>query len=231
MSDVLAIIPARVGSKGIPNKNFRMLSGESPVKRAAQCVLAAGITRAFITTDHPTFLGIVRDTLNTPSLQRPEALAKDDTPMIDVVRDVLARIPGPDDQIILLVQPTQPLREPKHLKDAIRLMENPHTMSVVSVVDTESPERMMYIDSTGHLTSWDDHGVRERRQSAAPGCRRDGTVYGFRRRNAGLTREPWYLYPCVPLIVPKSETCELDTPDDWAIAEIRLAAKEALLRA
>jgi CMP-N-acetylneuraminic acid synthetase len=166
-------------------------------------------------------------------MRRPAHLAQDDTPMIDVVRDFLEMMPGSPDEIILLVQPTQPLREPKHLKEAIRLMEN-GAASVVSVTECESPERMMYLRADSMLGAWPRNVVSpsEQRQKALPAYRRDGTVYAFQRNTPSLLRaEPWYTQPCVPLMVPKSETCELDTPDDWAIAEVRLAWKEAMARA
>ena len=143
--------------------------------------------------------------------------------MIDVVRDVLARVPGPDDEIILLVQPTQPLREPKHLTEAIRLMEN-DAGSVVSVTETTQPEKSYRIES-GILTPVSLDGTIERRQDMPLAYRRDGTVYSWRRGKR------YFDTYATPLVIPKSETCELDTPDDWAIAEVRLAAKEALIRA
>jgi CMP-N-acetylneuraminic acid synthetase len=226
MSDVLAIIPARFDSKGITAKNFRHLAGTTPVQRAVDCCAAAHV-RSIVTTDYAAHA------TNWMWIERPAHLAQDETPMIDVVRHALSTIHGPEDEIILLVQPTQPLREPKHLKEAIRLMEQ-GAASVVSVTDTESPERMMVygpstFDLVSYLDAYDDLPI-ERRQDGQEVLRRDGTVYAFRR---GFAQKciPWYLHPCVPLMVPKSETCELDTPDDWAIAEIRLAAKEALLRA
>ena len=143
--------------------------------------------------------------------------------MIDVVRDVLARVPGPDDEIILLVQPTQPLREPKHLTEAIRLMEN-DAGSVVSVTETTQPEKSYRIES-GILTPVSLDGTIERRQDMPLAYRRDGTVYSWRRGKR------YFDTYATPLVIPKSETCELDTPDDWAIAEVRLAAKEASVRA
>ena len=93
----------------------------------------------------------------------------------------------------------------------------------------------MRIGDAGNLTPWAaivGQQTTERRQDAERTYRRDGTVYGFKRYMlSAKTCDPWYCQPCIPLMIPKSETCELDTPDDWAIAEVRLAAKEASVRA
>jgi CMP-N-acetylneuraminic acid synthetase len=104
--------------------------------------------------------------------------------------------------------------------------------SVVSLTPTESTQKVMELNQ-GCVFPWDQLTTEERRQDARLVFRRDGTVYAFRRGQVNTDQAwmPWYLQPCVPLMVPKSETCELDTPDDWAIAEVRLAWKEAMARA
>jgi CMP-N-acetylneuraminic acid synthetase len=225
MSDVLAIIPARTGSKGIQLKNFTHLHGITPVQRAVDCCNATHV-RCIVSTDYEHATAT-----NWLSMRRPAHLAQDDTPMIDVVRDFLEVMPGPPDEIILIVQPTQPLREPKHLAEAIRLMDG-GAASVVSLTPTESTQKVMELNQ-GCVFPWDQLTTEERRQDARLVFRRDGTVYAFRRGQVNTDQAwmPWYLQPCVPLMVPKSETCELDTPDDWAIAEVRLAWKEAMARA
>ena len=255
MSDALAIIPARYGSKGIPHKNYKPLVGLCPMFRAVNCCMdVPAIGQVIVSAEaHEAPWQISERSGRQTYYRRPMEYAQDDTPMIEVVRDVLRAFDGPEDQIILLVQPTQPLREPKHLKDAIRLMDN-GAASVVSLVESEHPDRMLRIlagcdnehfcvpDTCVHFNRvWmattsqyieDMTPVvpTERRQDVdSRAYRRDGTVYAFRRCDVGGLY--WYSHPCVPLIIPKSETCELDTPEDWAIAEVRLAAKEAMQRA
>jgi len=142
--------------------------------------------------------------------------------MIDVVKDALARIPGPPDQIIVLLQPSQPLRQPKHVKAAIELLEARGTSHgadagcVISVVPTES------IDKVYTRNDWElwpcGRGV-ERRQDARPTFKRDGTVYAW-RRSSYLYAHPW-----IALDIDPRESCSLDTPEDWAEAERRLRAQ------
>lgn len=234
-SDVLALIPARAGSKGIPNKNFGSLDGVPPVTRAVVCAAVAGIPNIVVSSD---VTGLVSDLGSVRFLQRPPELAADTSAMIDVVKHALSEIPGPSDQIILLVQPTQVLRQPKHLRAAIELLESSDADSVISVVEiprTHHPELVIVFDeelrpNPGTITArrwagrWDEFLMPTRRQDVEQPYIRDGTVYAFRR--ATVRRyDTIYGENVRPLIIDPSETCALDTPSDWAEAERRLRAQ------
>lgn len=203
----IALIPARLGSKGIPNKNFAPLYHMSPLERAVSCCIGAGIT-PWVSSDAP-------NALKWPYwLDRPADLADDTTPMAAVVGDFLTRVPGEPDEIILLVQPTQPLREPKHLRAALELVEQ--YGSVMSVTQTESINKLYYQGRDSLIP----FGVPvERRQMTRPTFRCDGTVYGFRRRDGYF-----HYRTATPLFIPAEETASLDTPLDWQLAELRLMA-------
>ena len=230
MPNVVVLIPARWGSKGIPNKNFRSLGGRSPVHRAAMCAYEAGLRDVVISTDHPTFEGIVTQEWGTRLLRVGAPLHTDDCAMIDVVKDALARMPGPDDQIILLLQPTQPLRQPKHLIAAMLLLEASKADSVVSVValpTTHNPEWGLEVRGErlyGHTKAYGLSYLGQlpsRRQDFPVRYIRDGTCYCFRRFTVSRFGDI-YGQDVRPLIIPASETCPLDTPEDWAEAERRL---------
>lgn len=229
MRDVLAIIPARVGSKGIPNKNFRPLAGVPPLIRAVGA--AHGLGTIVITTDKADLV----TGGSAIQLYAPAPLHTDTCPMIDVIQDVLARVPGPPEQIIVLVQPTQPLRQSKHLTAAIELLQSSGADSVVSVVElplTQSPDYVCLVDERGRLRPWPEwEGYEEcrlswdqqprRRQDAKIAHMRDGTVYAFWRRTVAKYGDIYGSY-CYPLIMDPEETCPLDTLADWAEAERRL---------
>jgi N-acylneuraminate cytidylyltransferase len=157
-------------------------------------------------------------------LYAPAPLHTDTCPMIDVVRDVLDRVPGPQDQIIVLLQPTQPLRQPYHIAAAILALEqNGGADSIVSVVElpaTHAAGWQAWIAPDGALIQdWTQHPSC--RQDLPKAYIRDGTVYAFRR---GTVRRCGNIYGFTvrPLIIPQDETCPLDTLADWADAERRL---------
>ena len=224
---VLAIVPARSGSKGIPGKNWKPLHGLAPAVRAWD--IARKVTPdAYISTDYlPEWTGDDESEWDRHLhlILRPAALAQDDTPMIDVVRYMLEHIPGPPDQPIVLLQPTQPLREPKHITQALALL-TPEVDSVVSVV--EIPQTHAAINHACLSTEGDGLLVQawamfapSRRQDCGRSFIRDGTCYAFHRRTV-TTHGNIYGQLVKPLIIPPEETCPLDTPADWREAERRL---------
>mgnify|MGYP001572513347 CR=1 FL=1 len=213
----LAIIPARTGSKGIATKNFRPLGGLSPVERALGCVISLGL-EAVVSVDSEA--PILAFSGGARWLTRPPELAQDETPMADVIAHVLATVYGPHDQPIVLLQPTQPLRDPRYVKQALSLLNQLMSGTIMSVTAAPSPDKLLrMITDRDHgplrLESWEDTLV-ERRQDARPAYRRDGTVYAWRRG------QPFMGQPWVPLIVLPEHTCPLDTEDDWREAERRL---------
>ena len=226
--NVLAIVPARTGSKGIPHKNFRELAGLRPLDRAVRCASAAGVEDIVISSDAPCD-GIYR------WLQCAPPLHTDECPMIDVVKDALARVPGPPDQIIVLLQPTQPLRQPKHIQAAIALLQETQADSVVSVVELPATHHPLMQFSVSYLTPGGFPGLARWYQSdyeSLPGTRqelhptytRDGTAYAFYRSTVQRFGTI-YGERVRALIIPSEETCSLDTPQDWIDAERRLQAR------
>jgi CMP-N,N'-diacetyllegionaminic acid synthase len=127
----------------------------------------------------------------------------------------------------VLLQPTSPLRRPSHVRDAVTMLRETKADSVVSVVELPrhlSPDYVMRIDD-GVLRPFLADGARlTRRQDARPAYSRDGTVYACWR----ATLDRWgtiYGERCQPLIVNAADSLSIDTPDDWAEAERRLAER------
>ena len=231
----LAIIPARVGSKGVPNKNFRLLpDGHSLTWRAVECARASGCGAVVSTDGVATVIRLAELFNDSAFLRRPSALAQDDTPMIDVVRHVLENIPGPADQVIVLLQPTSPFRTVAHVTTALELLVEPWT-SVVSVVEVPAHSRPGVLcqisddilrpwprsDESGSW--WGDRFLPSRRQDAEPAFRRDGTVYVFRRRTV-VEWDHIYGDRARAYLLPASKSFTIDTLEDWAEAERRIKA-------
>src|SRR3990167_10504623 len=114
-----ALVPARRDSKGVPRKNFQPIAGWlSCADRALLCARHAGVpaSQIILSTDADYPEEPPHAEIAFRLLKRPAALAQDTTPMLDVVRHAMAEYPGDSDDIWLIVQPTQPLREPKHVQ-------------------------------------------------------------------------------------------------------------------
>jgi CMP-N,N'-diacetyllegionaminic acid synthase len=221
---VLGVIPARSGSKGLPGKNLRLLSGRSLVALASDAARASGVVdRVVVSTDNQAIADDARRAgAETPFL-RPAALAADDSPMVPVIEHALAELASLDwvPEIVVLLQPTSPLRRPEHIREAVDLLRQTGADSVASVVPVPlhlSPDYVMRLED-GHLRPFLDRGAGiTRRQDARPAYVRDGTVYAFWRET--LQRHGTiYGARCHPLLLSPDESVTIDSAEDWATAE------------
>jgi N-acylneuraminate cytidylyltransferase len=229
VASVLGLIPARGGSKGIPGKNIRPLGGRTLIAYAASAARESGVVdRMVLTTDSPDIADEGRRAGVEVPFLRPSALAQDDTPMLPVIEHAVESLAqgGWSPDIVLLLQPTSPLRRAAHLRQAVELLQDSGADAVASVVALPrhlSPDYVMRIDE-GRLVPFLEQGARvTRRQDARPAYVRDGTVYAFWTRTV---REQHSIYGryCAPLVVPAAESLTLDSEEDWIEAERRVTA-------
>jgi N-acylneuraminate cytidylyltransferase len=138
--------------------------------------------------------------------------------MLAVVQHALKAIPGAPDDIIVLLQPTQPFRTPAHVTEAIRLLRETQADSVVSVVPLPLTHHPAFVCGFTADQLWGfDHSLYERptrRQDVSPVCRMDGTVYAFRRQTV-TEHGSIFGVECRPLLIDPADSCELDTMLDW----------------
>ncbi|MFM6847827.1 MAG: cytidylyltransferase domain-containing protein [Terrabacter sp.] len=135
---ILAVIPARGGSKGLPGKNIRPMWGLPLIVHSVRAAaLTPEVTRCIVTTDSEEIAGIVREHGGEAPFLRPTELAADDTPMAPVVRHALEwaeRDEGAAYDAVLLLDPTSPARVPEQLAEAARRLSGTPTLDgVISV--------------------------------------------------------------------------------------------------
>jgi CMP-N,N'-diacetyllegionaminic acid synthase len=227
---VLGIVPARAGSKGVPGKNLRPLAGRSLIEYVAQVARESErLERVILSTDSEDIASAGRAAgLEVPFL-RPAELAADDTPMLPVIRHAVESLSAQDwvADIIVLLQPTSPLRRAVRVDNAVAMLVETKADSVVTVVEVPrhlSPDYVMRIDQ-GRLVPFLPEGARvARRQDARLAFSREGTVYAFWR----MTLERFdniYGEDCRPLLIDPDESLSIDTFADWEAAERRLTGR------
>jgi CMP-N-acetylneuraminic acid synthetase len=183
---VLGLIPARSGSRGIPRKNERTLAGRTLVERAVDVAHASGVIDRIVLTTDSELIGAIGLRAGIDVILRPAELAGDDTPMVSVIEHALTELEHADWRcdVIALLQPTQPLRRPEHIREALRILEETGASSVAGVVAIPphyAPQYAMRLDHD-HLVPYVPEGaVLTRRQDVEPAYSRDGTIYLFRR--------------------------------------------------
>lgn len=137
---VLAVIPARGGSKGIPYKNIAPLGGRPLLAWTIEAALkAVGVDRVVVSTDDARIAEVARAKGAEVPFVRPAELAGDTAPALPVMRhalDALAQAPDPwTADVVAYLQPTSPFRNHRHIERAVDLLKsNPSADTVVSVV-------------------------------------------------------------------------------------------------
>ncbi len=137
--EILAIIPARGGSKGIPGKNIRALAGKPLIQYTIEAALAShSISRLVVSTDDPEIAGVSCQLGAEVPIMRPAELATDESPTADALRHMISHLQVAENyhpDAIMTLQPTSPLRTARHIDESTKLFgETPEADSLVSVV-------------------------------------------------------------------------------------------------
>lgn len=224
---VTAFIPARAGSKGVPGKNLRLVNGRPLIELAIDCARTAiGVSQIVVTSDCPECLGIARR-MGVIVVERPAALAQDDTPTFPVIRHAIGELlsqsrPQPD--VVLLLQPTSPLRTGAHVSEALSLFATGSVKSVFSVcvVDDEHPARM-YTINDNLLVPIDPGLERRRRQDLPLVFRRNGAIYAIQTAEM-LRIESLIGNSAVPYVMPRECSVNIDSEFDLMLANLVASA-------
>ena len=151
--NVLGIIPARGGSKGVPQKNIKLLNSKPLIFYTIQAAKASNLSDLIISTDCPKIAEIAKSfSVKVPFL-RPKEISTDHAKSIDVAIHALKKMEELELKkydAVMLLQPTTPYRSANHINKALDIIKNqPDLSSVISVVDVEGyhPARMKYIQN------------------------------------------------------------------------------------
>jgi CMP-N-acetylneuraminic acid synthetase len=186
---VLAVVPARGGSKGIPLKNLRLLGGVPLVARVGPVISAVTcIDRAVVSTDHDEIARVAESVGISAPFRRPPALSGDRIGDVDVLSHALLAteaLDGARYDIVVMLQPTSPLRRPEHVHLCIEKLVSEGWDSVWTVSDTDSkhhPLKQLSVDSDGRLEYYDVRGAGIiARQQLEPLAHRNGVAYAITR--------------------------------------------------
>ena len=227
-SGLLIVVPARGGSKQVPGKNIRALGGLPLLAWTARAIAASGVAaRAVLSTDDPVAAEIGRaHGLEVPFL-RPAELAADTSGMMGVVDHALEWVEGRggfEVSAMMLLQPTSPFRKPRRLREALELLARPDTDGVVGVRRIARRLSLIYHESAeGILEPLELREGEARRQDVRPLLTPNGTLYLVARASLARYRS---LFPPRLRALPTDaiEDIDIDTPEDWALAEAVVAA-------
>jgi len=215
---ILAIIPARGCSKGIPRKNVRELCGKPLIAWSIEAAKnSKNIDRLVVSTEDEEIAHIARSYGADVPFVRPAKLAEDETSGMAPVLHALEQLPGYE--WVLLLQPTSPLRTTEDIDGIIEFCHNRKAPAAVSVCETSKhPQWMYHISKNGYLQPFVNAPLISRRQELSQVFAINGALYiaetGWFNREQNFLSDETLGY-----IMPPERSADIDNPLDWQWVE------------
>lgn len=227
----LAVVPARGGSRGVPGKNVRPLLGRPLIAHVADAIDGQGwLDRVVVSTDDDEIAAAAMAAGLDAPFRRPANLSGDlvgDVPVLIHALESTERLDGVRYDVVLMLQPTSPLRRPEHVEAVARLVaEAGHDAAwTVSPTDPKYHPLKQLVVRDGVLGLYDPAGGRIiARQQLEPTCHRNGAAYAVARRV--LVEQRTLLPGRSAAVMIDEPMVSIDTIEDFAHAERELRARE-----
>jgi N-acylneuraminate cytidylyltransferase len=223
---VLAIIPARGGSKGLPRKNVHLLSGLPLIAHSILCAqMAATVSRVVVSTDDAEIAEIaLRHGAEVPSM-RPRELATDEAPLFPVIAHTLNEVEAEEGSVydyVILLDPTSPCRLPSDIEKAVVMLdENTKSDGVIACSKPFfNPLWVCVTEEDGYVKpAFPAYSTSARRQDLPTMYRINGSLYLWRA--AFVRRRPtdWRAFPHLLLETPENRAFSVDSQEEFDLLE------------
>lgn len=225
---MIAIIPARGGSKGLPGKNIKNLNGKPLIAYTIEAAINSEyISDVIVTTDDIKIAEIAKKYGAKVPFIRPDNLAEDNSSAIDVYIHAIEFLMnenkcGIDNFIVLL--PTAPLRNENHINEAVEMFYSENAFSLISVYEAEIPPSWYYkLDDNNRLNNaeFDKLNALSNRQENCKYYIPNGAIYILNYKGLKDNRT-YYSVNTIPYIMGRENSVDIDTPIDFEFAEFLL---------
>lgn len=218
-NSVLAVIPARGGSKGVPRKNVRKVAGRPLIAwTIEEAKKSQYIDRLILSSEDSEIISVSRSLGCEVPFVRPSELSKDDTPGIEPVIHAIQSLPGYD--YVALLQPTSPLRKVQDIDGCIELCVSSKASSCVSItLADKSPFWMYTLNGKGMINKFIDNSILiQQRQDLPKVYALNGAVYVC-ATEALIQNKSFLLTNTVGYIMSKINSIDIDSELDLFVAE------------
>ena len=221
---MIAIIPARGGSKGLPGKNIKMLCGKPLISYTIECARQSRfIDRVIVSTDDAAIADVaIRAGAEVPFL-RPASLAGDASMAIDTYLYTVERLAAEEKKSfenLVVLLPTTPLRLSEDVDGAIELFIDRQADSVISYTPEAHPVKWhKYLDGNNSFVNIFDDTI-DNRQAQRISYYPNGAVYVF--KTAILRTRMYYTEKSFAYVMPRNRSVDIDSMEDFLYAEFLL---------
>lgn len=218
---ILAIIPARGGSKGVPGKNIKELNGKPLIAWTIEAAQRSNyLDRLILSSDCETIIHVAKTYGCEVPFIRDSRLAQDETPTMDVVFDAIDRCPGYE--WIVLLQATSPLRNAHDIDNAIRHCMEHNARSCVSVCKAqENPHWMYTLNADGKMQALFKENTATRRQDLPTYYSLNGAIY-IAQTEWLLKHRQFLNHETIAYVMPTERSIDVDTAFDFLYLELLL---------
>ena len=229
---VLAIIPARGGSRRLPGKNLRTLGGKPLVLRALETARAVrGLDRLALSSDDERILHLAAGFGDAVAIERPAALARDDSPAIAYVAHALATLERRERLrfgAVVILQPTSPLTLPEDVEATLTLLLRSGAESAVTVMRVDHafhPAKFKRLEGDRLVPYLEEEDGRFSAADLPAVFVRNGAVYASRR--SVIDRGRVIGEDCRGHVMPRERSIDINEEIDLAYAEFLLSRSAA----
>lgn len=226
---ILAIIPARGGSKGVKDKNIRLVDSKPLIQYTIDAALESTLLyKVVVDTDSERIAKVANCNNNIEVLMRPAELAQDESDIVPVALRILNYFTDQKEafDVLVLLQPTSPIKTGKQIDEAIQLLlADSITEATISVVSMEDihPARMYYLNEQNQLIPLNKDLETKRRQELEPVYYRNGCIYAIKTK-ALLEQKTFMPLNKKAYIMPSEWLANIDDERDLIIAEALVKA-------
>lgn len=218
---VVAVIPARRGSQGLPLKNLRLLNGVPLLVHSIRAALGAKLIDAVIVSTEDDEIAAVAEANGAAVVRRPAALATNTAQNNGVVRHVLESR-NLTDRIVVLLQPTSPLRLAEEIDACVSPLLAGEAKSAMTVTAVDHHPGKAVVIEAGLIEPFtSDADMEARRQTMREVYRQNGAVYAIGAHDF-IEHDRFYLRPCRGVIVPADRSIDIDSEIQMMLAELIL---------
>jgi len=221
---VLALVIARGGSKGVPGKNIARLGGKPLIAWSIEAARASRyVDRVVLSTEDPEIAEVACQYGCDVPFRRDPSLATDTASSMDVVMDALSRVQRPG--VVVLLQPTSPLRTASDIDAGLELLERSHADACVAVAEAQDhPFLVFRASATGELSPYVEGDLPTRRQEFPSAWVLNGAFYAAPIETLERDRS-FTAGRVVGLPMSREASIDIDELDDFETAERALMAR------
>lgn len=224
----VAVIPARGGSKRIPGKNIRRFAGKPIIAYSIEAAKSADVfDRVIVSTDDESIASVAREYGAETPFMRPKILSDDFTGTNAVVKHALECLREETEDLVeyaCCIYATAPFMDPGNLRRGLEVLLESGSSFAFSVTTYSFPiQRALRLNCQGAIEPFQGQYIDARSQDLEPAYH-DAAQFYWGRADAYLNGVTLYSPASVPVILPRYLVQDIDTPEDWEMAELMYKA-------